>query len=239
MTVSAINVMLPTRGRAKGRLANFLDSLASYTEDRGTVHVSLLTDEDDAETRDYLTARAPVYPIPLHVYVDKGGDGKPHLARYYNRLYDESLREHGPDMAVSMFGDDMEFRTVGWERHFLTALNAASGWALVYGDDCFRQHERMAVHFVTTPQVVSATGKPFMWEDWRANMIDWVWTEVARKAGILTYLPDVHIAHLHSSAHGADETYHRMDAYRVFATGREKVLWPYVDECVRGINERR
>jgi hypothetical protein len=185
------------------------------------VHLRVLVDRDDPATAEYVLRQRNV-----RVLWRENPETGPHLARMYNALY---ATQDPAERLVSMVGDDMEFRTQGWDSMVLDEVNRHAGWALVYGDDDYVQHGRMAVHFFTTRRVVTATGREFMWERWRANIIDYVWTEVAHQAGILRYLPAMHIAHLHS-ARNPDETYKRMTPHRQFASGKYNgVITAYVE----------
>lgn len=229
-----INVMVPTRCRVKnGRLPRLVNSLVRCTENPENVCLTLFIDVDDVESREY-AARLPVpfaYDIMLNTYSGEG----PHLSRFYNAMY-KGTRFNERETLVSMIGDDMEFLTEGWDSLVLSYANLMDGRCLIYGDDCFRQHENMAVHFFTTRDLVNATCHDFMWEMWRANMIDYVWTRIAQELGVLCYIPSLQIAHHHSSGvDGADATYHGMDQYRVFAAGRENLIKAYVDEAVRNV----
>jgi len=116
-----------------------------------------------------------------------------------------------------MFGDDMVFVSDGWDTRFRETLNRCDGKAIVFGDDDYLQHGRLPVHLVTSRALVKATKRPFMCERFRADMIDTLWREVGRKAGLLKYLPDVHIRHEHNGqllpAH-RDKTFQRLQAVK-------------------------
>jgi hypothetical protein len=191
----------------------------------------VLYDWDDRETH-YYTRR--VLGGACRSILHEGD--KPHLASFFNTLYN-STADWGDGTLVSMLGDDMEFLTKDWDQRVLEVANKTDGVSIIYGDDRYIQHEKMTVHFFTSRKVVDATGVPFMWPKWRSNMIDYIWTCVGKKLGILEYLPNVWIRHNHSSKNGieADETYHRMDPYRQFAAGKSGMINAYVDKIVANV----
>lgn len=236
MKYNRINIMLPTRGRVKNdRLPRLMRSIRDMTKNKNAVSITLMVDIDDIETIAYVESGCDGVGVPVHVITNDTPTG-PHLALFYNRIYKETP-DNAPSTLVSMIGDDMEFETLGWEQMVLDTANDNDGRCIVHGDDGI-QHERMPVHLFTSRSLVEKTGVPFMWEKWRANMIDYVWGEVGRKLGITRYLPGMKITHHHSSIEGGDETYHGMDAYRVFASGREALINAYVDMIVKTVRAR-
>jgi len=228
MTYTRINIMMPTRKRLPW-LQRMLESAYATAAHPDSLVATVLLDSDDPQRKETERFLSAIRPAPS-VRLNTSSDG-PHLARFFNALYD-TPPYNTPDTLVSMVGDDAIFESRGWDAAVLDAMNAAKGWALVYGDDCYVQHERMCVHFFTSRLLVEATGHPFMWERWRANIIDVVWYHVAKRLGALVYLPEVHIRHDHSGQY-QDETYRRMNPVRQFANGKH---WPkikaYIDKVV-------
>lgn len=229
----AINLMLPTRGRVQG-LKRFVESAITLADNPGLLRFSFLTDHDDAPTNQW--TRSLLWQ-GKHTIVDHETDG-PHLARYYNRLYYESIFQELGTL-VSMVADDMYFETKGWDSLVLDRMNKYDGRAFVYGDDCNVQHEKMAVNCFTSRLVVdgTCTGE-FMWGRWRANIIDVVWTEIARRAGILEYIPELKIVHDHNNKKAVkDATHLRLRQHYTFAAGRWHILNPYIDIAVRALKD--
>jgi hypothetical protein len=213
MIYDKINLMLPTRGRVHTVLPRFINSILNTTDDLSKIRFTILVDTDDDDTLSYLNETLGLF-IPERFHLIINNDTKlPHLAKFYNRLYSET-HFNEPGTLVSMVGDDMECITPGWEEMVLNAANDTQGKVVIYGDDCAFQHEKMTVYFFTSRRLVDATGHDFMWDRWRANIIDFVWTEVARKLDCLHYIEKLKIVHHHEAN---DDTFHRMDPFRRFA----------------------
>lgn len=204
--IEGINIFLPTRGRPE-RLTKFLESMQETASNPDRLHVVFVLDMGDEESLE--ATKVCKVSQQIEWVLDTG---KPHLAHLYNRAFDVT-RMRSDDWAVSMFGDDMVFVSEGWDGRFLAELNNAEGKAIVYGDDDYIQHGKLPVHLVTWRPLVRATRRPFMATEFRADMIDTVWREVGKKAGLLRYLPEVHIRHEHNSqllpAH-RDSTFRRL-----------------------------
>lgn len=235
MRYSAINLMLPTRKRLTG-LERFTTSAVHLAADASCLRFSFLVDASDIETLQWVNEFQWNHK---HIIVDHNTDG-PHLARYYNRLYSESIYKDEATL-VSMVADDMYFDTQGWDEMILSCVNRHGGHAYVFGDDCYIQHGKMAVNGFTSRMVVEGTGAgEFMWSRWRANMIDVVWTEIARRAGILEYIPELHIPHDHNGRKAVkDETHLRLKQHYTFAAGRWHILDPYINAAVESLRQKR
>jgi len=232
---TAINLMLPTRKRLAG-LERFTTSAIHLAADASRLRFSFLVDVSDIETLKWVNDFQWNHK---HIIIDHRTDG-PHLARYYNRLYAESIYKDEGTL-VSMVSDDMYFDTQGWDRLVLDRINQYHGNAYVFGDDCYLQHGNMAVNGFTTRTVVEGIGTgEFMWGRWRANMIDVVWTEIARRAGILEYIPELHVVHDHQGKKTVkDETHLRLKQHYTFAAGRWHILDPYINMAVESLRQKR
>lgn len=233
-----INLLLPTRKRVRsGSLSRYLKS-AMQTADPRRLVVTFLADRDDEETLRYLEKGEHIR-CPYEVLINEE-IRKPHLGRFYNRLYRET-RWQEEEIAVSMTGDDMIFETPGWDLRVLEEMNRTQGWAVVYGDDDLWQHEKMCVNLFTSRRLVEATGRPFMCEYFAGDFLDAVWHEVGRQMRFLSYLNDVVIRHENNYAKPKalrDETNRRLQG----VTDRPRTAVPrvkrYAMECVRELKNR-
>jgi len=233
MRYDSINLMLPTRRRLAG-LKRFVHTAIDKADEASRLYFSFLVDADDSPTMHWALGFQWNHK---HVIIDHDTTG-PNLSRYYNRLYDESAYSEERTL-VSMVADDMYFDSQGWDTAILNAVNARKGAAVVWCDDCYIQHEKMAVNLFTTRRVVDgACLGEFMWSRWRANMIDVVWTEIAKRTGIACYLPDVRLVHEHNSGKRVkDETHLRLSKHYTFAAGKWHILNPYIDIAVKALRE--
>ena len=225
-----INLMVPTRGRAKTMLPKFISSACSTISGLGGICFTFCVNVNDKETRDFLKKNVPDNMLDI-IYEDLPA---PHLAKFFNMMYVQT-RFRNPRTMVSMLGDDMEFITPDWDKKILDAINEMGGRGIVYCDDDYYQHEHLCVNLFSTRPIVDASGKPFMCEMFPADYIDNVWMEVGKATGTLRYLADVKIRHNHSSkvpAAQQDDTYRRL---RSVATGSTRDAEKYIKEAVDGI----
>lgn len=189
-----ICLMVPTRGRAETKLPRFVDSALRQAAEPERLRFAFCVDPDDVGTIDYLR-RSPLASDAYEIHSQQGQG--PHLASMYNQLYSDT-QFAGPGTLVSMVGDDMIFRTPGFDARILDAINAREGRAVVHCRDGVLDGLIFTNLFVSR-QLVEATGAPFMCPEFAADMIDVVWTVAARLVGLDVYLDDVMIEHDHCS----------------------------------------
>jgi len=196
---TAINIFLPTYNRVD-RLKKFIKSVRDHSSPEH-IYFTFLVEEDDKPTRNYLKYWERKYPDRVCVLINENvqPDGLPHLAKMYNQCYAQTPWKD-ESIAVSMFGDDMVVDTENFDIRMLAKLNECNGWGVVFGDDDYIQHGKMCVHLITSRKLTEATNRPFMCELFRADAIDTVWYMVAKRTGMLHYLPEVHIRHEHNGA---------------------------------------
>jgi hypothetical protein len=120
------------------------------------------------------------------------------LAKYFNMMY-EKAKEYGDDCVVSQLGDDMVFKTPGWDRVLLNTINHYKGVGVFWCNDDYIAGERCPVNLFVTRKMVEATGSPFMATEFAADMIDYIWGKIGKYTRTSHYLPDVHIWHNHST----------------------------------------
>lgn len=193
MQAKTINLMIPTYKRAGAMLPNCLGSFAGNASDIRNIRFTLFVNRKDQETIDFLkeTERFPdLYHVILADY------DKPHLGWFYNCMYDMT-KWKDEDTLVTLIGDDMVCHSKNWDLSILQAVNSIDGMGIVHCRDGI-QNGQIGVNLFTTRKWVNATGGLFM-EDFPADFIDTIYTEVARRTGREIYLDDVFIEHRHSS----------------------------------------
>ena len=145
----------------------------------------------------------------------------PNLAKYFNMLY-EATTSFGDDCLVSMLGDDMYFKTFGWDSAILEQVNRYNGYGVHWCNDDYIAKERLCVNLFVTRQYVEATEHPFMDETFPAEMIDLIWFLVGKATKHLHYLPNVIIKHNHNTAKPKeqwDKTFNRLRPHQKLAHG--------------------
>ena len=189
-----IALMVPTYGRSSTYLSEFISSAMEMSSPAISRFLFCVNKNDD-ETISFLKKKhfgefkcdTIIEDLP-----------KINLARYFNMLYDKA-KEYGEDCVVSQLGDDMVFRTPGWDKKILETINAYNGVGVFWCNDDYIAAERCPVNLFVTRKMVEATERPFMCETFEADMIDYIWGKVGKYTRTSHYLPDVHIWHNHST----------------------------------------
>lgn len=176
-----ISVLLPTRGRP-----NNVERLLRSIEDTTTTDVDVIVYVDNDDPTRERTVE--------HVF-NFGGrvvDGsRVVLSEMWNRCY-----EHATTDVVMQCGDDIVFRTSGWDELVLTEFERyPDRIAFVHGDDGF-QHDKIGTHGFLHRNWVDIVGyfvPPYFSSDYNDLWL----TEVADALGRRVYLPTVYTEHMH------------------------------------------
>lgn len=194
MQYTRINLMIPTFKRvASGMLPDCIRSFVNLASKLDNVVLTFLVNERDPETVAFF---GPIVRWAVPVDVIYVGYDKPHIGWFYNTLY-ERTKFQDEDTLVTLIGDDMVCQTQDWDLRILEAANDMDGMGIVHCRDGI-QNGQIGVNLFTTRKWVRATGGVFM-EDFPADFIDVIYTEVARRTGHETYLDSVYLEHRHSS----------------------------------------
>jgi len=189
-----LTVLMPSRGRerqAAEAYAAFLD-----TKVLADTEMLIVLTEGESGYSD----------LPTITVAEGGGMGPPLNA---------ALAYVSPDI-YGFIGDDHRFRTNGWDRE-VTVVNESMGGGIVYGNDLLRGEELPSQVFIDQ-RIIGALG-------WMAlpgakhMFLDDTWRELGRALGRYTYLPDVHIEHMHPTAGKSqwDDNYRRVNDPTVYA----------------------
>ena len=211
-------VLCPTRGRPE-RAADLFESFRATAELPSTQLV-LVVDKDDPEVGRYLEIGehtvqrygwSPDAPWAVGLEAHETGDLVKATNSGARRFWDR-------DLILGCVNDDMLFRTPGWDRRMTEVLHVPG---IAYGDDLF-QHEQL----VTSPFMSSIIPRALGWyalPSCEHLFIDNVWRDLGEALGVLHYLPDVVIEHIHPLAGKAewDEGYEKANNQRVTDHDRE------------------
>jgi len=204
-------------GRAKTRLPDFVNSAEETCGDRNNVVYSFMLHEGDTETEEYIKDRLPEERLSLHYESLES----PHLAKFWNRLYEET-KFQDKRLMVSMVGDDMVFQSQWWDDLLLDECNKHHGLGVWFGDDCKNTHDALMVNIFTTRRIVDGQRPfPFMCEAFPCDDMDWVWDHVTRRLGIRYYLPEFKLFHNHATfvPGNKDNVWERL-----------RTVWPQVEK---------
>lgn len=189
-----ISVLLPTRGRPNGVARLLTSALETATTD---VEFVVYVDDDDPtaeQTLDVLHRNAATVVRGPRVV----------LSEMWNRCW-----EHARFDVAMQCGDDIVFRSDGWDARVLAEFaRSPDRIVFVHGDDGF-QHDRVGTHGFLHRNWIETVGY-FVPPHFSSDYNDLWLTEVADALGRRRYLPDVVTEHMHPVAgKGAWDQTHR------------------------------
>jgi len=224
-----INIFLPTYKRVNnGKLPLFIESIKETVSNTENIMVSFLVNSNDVDTIDYIKK---ITELKYHVLYEN--EIEPHLARFYNYLYEATPYK---DSLVTMLGDDMIFITKNWDSIILNEINKMNGFGFVWCND-LNQKEKLPVNLFTTREFVTATKHPFMCETFASYFIDTIW-ERLRKYG--KYLNDVIIQHKHYTlTQKKDSTSLRLDNVKMDFKKAYKIVDSYSNKIIKNLEAYR
>lgn len=182
-------MIVPSRGRPENvkRLTEAFDDTRE-----GPADLLICVDEDDPKRADYQHLL-----LPGRVRMEIG----PRL-RLGGTLNEAALANVGQYFALGFCGDDHIFRSQGWNRQFVWALQDL-GSGIVYGNDLI-QGAALPTAVAMTSDIVATLGH-MVPPDLVHLYCDDAWRDLGNAMGRLRYLPDVVIEHLHPIAGKAAE----------------------------------
>lgn len=176
-----ISILCPSRGRPND-LTAMVGTALDLAANPDAVEVIVRLDDDDRRIGGYLF-------LPNITYL---AGPRRLLSDCWNEAAD-----HANGEILMHAGDDIRFRTPGWDRLVVDAM-PADGIGFVYGRDGF-QDERLGTHGFITRRWVDAVGyfvPPLFSSDFNDTWLN----EVADRIGRRIYLPELYTEHLHPAA---------------------------------------
>lgn len=242
VTYKKINLMVPTYKRSGTKLPVFIDTALETVSSKDNLCFTFCVNANDFDTQEYLSEKFRDSGIDMHIIPES--EPKPNLAKYFNAMYGYHKKNIGDDVAVSMFGDDMEFQTPGWDKKMLQALNLFGGVAIVYGDDMKSPVKKMCVNFITSMRLVEAQYPfPFMCDEFSIDIIDLIWQIVGEELGLAIYLNEVKIFHNHATLEGRmDKVWERMreqlqETNQHWETNKDRIITERIDAIRKNLKD--
>lgn len=196
-----IHVVIPSRGRPQ-RASEVLHAIRA-TAVLPDTRAWLAIDRDDPALPEYVAlADGLAYLVPLAAH--ETGD----LVRATNSV-SMWLARLRPRSIIANWGDDHIPRTVGWDAAVTDALLTPG---IAYGDDGIQGEHLPTAPFISS-EIVEALGW-YALPTCRHLFIDDCWKALGQDLGVLRYLPNVNIEHMHPAAGKAewDAGYERANA---------------------------
>lgn len=201
-----ISLLVPSRGRPES-LQAMIVSAKETAADSTQVEVVVRLDDDDP-------SMGPLHDLlPYGVRTITGP--RTLLSACWNECYEQAEGD-----IVMHAGDDIRFRTPGWDTLVASAF-PGDGIAFVHGDDGF-QGAALGTHGFVTRRWVQAVGyfvPPLFSSDYNDTWLN----EVADRIGRRIYLPSLLTEHLHPAAGKGEWD----------ATHRDRLERHQADDCDR------
>lgn len=181
-------VLCPTRGRPEAALEAYQSFVATATLE--TTEIVFVVDNDDPKLDEYLSA-----PYST-IHLEPPGN----MVKALNEAAIWALGQS--PRYLGFIGDDHRFRTSGWDSIF-SHLLAQRGGGMVYANDTIRTDGDIPTQIFMSAEIVETLG--WMGLPTCTHLyIDNVWRVIGDEIGMLFYMPDVIIEHLHPAAGKVD-----------------------------------
>ena len=229
-----INIFCPTYKRIiNGRFIKMLTSAMLTAADPKQVCFTFLINDDDQESHNFFKTQE-IIPSEFLYHAIVTNIFPPSLSKFYNTMYEKTNFQE-PGTLVSMIGDDMVFKTKGWDDAILRKANEMDGVCGIYCDDDYCQHGNLCVNLFTTRKLIEATGKKFMCEMFPVDFIDTLWMKFLQRIRRAYYLDWVKIKHEHACH---TQVWNRLRNFYHESHANIPKLEPYVMEMVKSVIEK-
>lgn len=183
-----IVIIVPSRGRPK-RARSMADSAMRTA--RTEIRLIVAVDPDDEALGEYRRKVPGVRVLPERLGYTRT------LNTIAAELWDE-------DCIIGAFGDDVLFETDGWDRIVERTLVTPG---IAFGDDLIHGPNHPTAVFMS-----SVIARTLGWLALPTTSHQWAddgWKRLGQQAGVLRYMPDVVVEHLHPAVQKAewDDTY--------------------------------
>lgn len=215
-TSELISILIPTLNRPDN-MEKLSRSINDTSQKPELVEVAFGIHNDDKASIEKAEQLNKELKIHVNGYVIKRfEDNKPHLSFFWNQLYEKTSGE-----ILGYFGDDVIFKTPGWDEEVRKEFQKDKS-VMVSCNDIHIQRGRTATLFFTHRFVHEKIGY-YMHPSFRRWFTDTFWDNVYRNAGKMKYREDIITEHFHPDVfpEKLDATYRNMDDYK----NSDRALW--------------
>lgn len=184
-------IIVPTRGRRK-QAERLLDS---YEKNTSFAEMMFVLDPDDEDTYEGMDWKSATH-----------GTLSPRES-LSGKLNQTAMAFKDDFDALMFVADDHVFRTEGWDTVMMGKLKEIGGSGILYPDD--KRRTDIPEIVLISSDIVKALGQfaePMM----KHYYLDNAWADLGKRAGLLRFVPEVIIEHLHYQVDPSavrDETY--------------------------------
>ena len=227
LLLEGISILVPTLNRPKG-IEDFAISVDATAEDHSSLEIVFGIHEEDTASKAKIEELDKTLKMRVRAeIIARHPEGKVNLSFLWNQLY---ARSKYP--IVGYFGDDVVYRTPGWDNEVRKEF-AKDKTILLACNDVHVQRGKQATLFFTHKTVHDRVGY-YLKPEFRRWWMDTFWEVVYRNAGKLKYREDLVTEHFHPDVfpERLDDTYKNMDGLK----DRDRTLWDSQtirDEIVR------
>ena len=216
LTDDGISLLVPTLNRPKD-MEVFAVNVDATTKDPSHVEIIFGIHGDDPAS----IAKAGELSAALKVTVrceiiSRYSDGKAHLTYFWNQLYE---RAHHP--ILGFFGDDVVFKTPGWDEDIRQEFSKSKTVMVLCNDVTIKRGKEATLFF--THKVVHEKVGYYLYPKFRRWFMDTFWDLVYRSEGKLIYKEGIITEHLCPDIfiNRRDTTYNDMQPYK----DSDKLVW--------------
>lgn len=203
-----ISILVPTLNRPDS-VETFAKAVDETTDDPSNVEIVYGVHEDDNASIERIPHVDSQTKISVrHEIIDRFHDGKPHLSFLWNQIFDKAKYP-----IVGYFGDDVIFKTPGWDKEVRQEMKDRS--VMVLCNDVHVQKGKQATLFFTHRTFHEKVGY-YLSMNFRRWFADTMWDMVYKGSGRLHYREDIITEHLHPDKfpERVDDTYKNMDHFK-------------------------
>jgi len=207
--IDGISILIPTLNRPDN-METFSVSVNNTSSKPELIEIIFGIHSDDPQSIEKAKELDSRLKISIrYELIERYPDGKAHLSFLWNQIYEKACYP-----ILGYFGDDVVFKTPGWDEEVRKELRADKA-VMVSCNDVHIQRGRTATLFFTHRIVHEKVGF-YLHPGFRRWFSDTFWDNVYRACGKMHYREDIITEHFHPDVFPdkLDEVYKKMDNFK-------------------------